>query len=54
MLDRVKDLAQAMFDYDSAAGHADPHLRHIAWNRENAVLALGAAASLAQMILAHP
>lgn len=54
ILDRLKDLAQAMFDYDSAASHADPHLRHIAWNRENAVLALGTAASLAQVILAHP
>jgi hypothetical protein len=54
ILDRIKDLVQAMFDYDSAASHADPHLRHITWNRENAVLALGAAASLAQVILAHP
>jgi len=54
ILDRLKDLAQAMFDYDSAASHADPHLRHITWNRENAVLALGTAASLAQVILAHP
>lgn len=51
MLDRLKDLAQAVFDYDSAASHADAHLRHIAWNRENAVLALGTAASLAQAIL---
>jgi hypothetical protein len=54
MLDRLRDLAQVMFDYDSAASHADAHLRHIAWNRENAVLALGTAASLAQVILAHP
>jgi hypothetical protein len=54
ILDRVKDLTQAVFDYDSAASHADPHLRNIAWNRENAVVALGTAASLAQMILAHP
>ena len=54
MLDRLKDLTQAMFDYDSAASHADAHLRHIAWNRENAVLALGTASSLAQAIFAHP
>jgi hypothetical protein len=54
MLDRLKDLTQAMFDYDSAASHPDPHLRHIAWNRENAVLALGTAVSLAQAIFAHP
>lgn len=54
MLDRLKDLVQAVFDYDSAASHADAHLRHIAWNRENAVLALGTAVSLAQVILAHP
>jgi hypothetical protein len=51
ILDRLKDLTQAMFDYDSAASHADPHLRSIAWNRENALLTLGATASLAQMIL---
>jgi hypothetical protein len=54
MLDRLRDLTQAMFDYDSAASHADAHLRLIAWNRENAVLALGTAASLAQAIFAHP
>jgi hypothetical protein len=54
ILDRLKDLVQAMFDYDSSASHPDPHLRGIAWNRENAVLALGTAASLAQMIFAHP
>ena len=47
------DLAQALFDHDSAASHADPHLRSIAWNREHAVLALGTAASLAQVIFAH-
>lgn len=54
MLDRLKDLAQAMFDYNSAASHADAQLRHIAWNRGNAMLAAGTAASLAQAILAHP
>lgn len=54
MLDRLKDLAQAMFDYDSAASHADAQLRHIAWNRGNAMLAMGTAASLAQAILACP
>jgi len=53
MLDRLKDLAQAMFDYGSAASHSDAHLRHIAWRRENAMLALGTATSLAQAILAH-
>jgi hypothetical protein len=30
MFDRLKDLTQAMFDYDSAASHPDPHLRNIA------------------------
>lgn len=51
ILDKMKDLAQALFAYDSAASHTDPHLRDIAWNRENAVLALGTAVSLAQLIL---
>ena len=53
ILDKMKDLAQALFAYDSAASHTDPHLRDIAWNRENAVLALGTAVSLAQLILAR-
>lgn len=53
ILDKVKDLAQALFSYDSAASHTDPHLRDIAWNRENAVLALGTAVSLAQLIFAR-
>lgn len=44
--------AGAVF-YDAAVGHTDPHLRDITWNTENAVLALGTAASLAQVILAH-
>jgi hypothetical protein len=34
------DLAQALFDYDSAGSHADPHLRDIVWRREDAILAL--------------
>jgi hypothetical protein len=42
----AKDLAQAMFSYDSAS-HTDPHLRDVAWSRENEVLALGTAVSLA-------
>jgi hypothetical protein len=54
ILDRLADLAQALFDHDSAASHPDPHLRSIAWNRESAVLALGTAASLAQVIFGHP
>ena len=53
ILDKMKDLAQALFAYDSAASHTDPHLRDIAWNRENAVLALGTAVSLAQLIFAR-
>jgi hypothetical protein len=53
ILDKMKDLAQALLAYDSAASHTDPHLRDIAWNRENAVLALGTAVSLAQLILAR-
>lgn len=53
ILDKMKDLAQALFSYDSAASHTDPHLRDIAWSRENAVLALGTAVSLAQLIFAR-
>jgi hypothetical protein len=53
ILDKMTELAQALFDYDSAASHTDPHLRDIAWRRENAVLALGTAASLAQLIFAR-
>jgi hypothetical protein len=53
ILDKMTDLAQALFSYDSAAAHIDPHLRDIAWRRENAVLALGTAASLAQLIFAR-
>jgi hypothetical protein len=53
ILDKTIDLAQALFDYDSAASHPDPHLRDIAWRRENAVLALGTATSLAQLIFAR-
>jgi hypothetical protein len=53
ILDKMTELAQALFNYDSAASHTDPHLRDIAWRRENAVLALGTAASLAQLIFAR-
>jgi len=53
ILDKMTDLAQALFSYDSAASHTDPHLRDIAWRRENAVLALGTATSLAQLIFAR-
>jgi hypothetical protein len=53
ILDKVRDLAQALFNYDSAAAHPDPHLRHITWTREHAVLALGTATSLAQLIFAR-
>ena len=53
ILDKVKDLAQALFAYDSAASHTDPHLRDITWSRENAVLALGTAVSLGQLIFAR-
>ena len=54
ILDRLADFVQALFDFDSAASHPDPHLREITWNRENAVLALGAAVSVAQAVFAHP
>jgi hypothetical protein len=50
ILDKMTKLAQALFSCGSAASHTDPHLRDIAWRRENAVLALGTAASLAQLI----
>ena len=53
ILDKMTELAQALFNYDSAASHTDPHLRDIAWRRENAVLALGTATSLAQLIFAR-
>lgn len=53
ILDKATEFAQALFSYDSAASHTDPHLRDIAWRRENAVLALGAATSLAQLIFAR-
>ena len=53
ILDKMTELVQALFSYDSAASHTDPHLRDIAWRRENAVLALGTAASLAQLIFAR-
>ena len=36
ILDKMTELAQALFSYDSAASHTDPHLRDIAWPRENA------------------
>ncbi|MBV9853833.1 MAG: hypothetical protein JOY82_04830 [Streptosporangiaceae bacterium] len=54
ILTKLGEFVQALFDHDSAASHPDEHLRDIAWNRENAVLALGAAASLAQLIFAYP
>jgi hypothetical protein len=53
ILAKLDEFVQALFDYDSAASHPDEHLRDIAWNRENAVLALGTTASLAQLIFAH-
>jgi hypothetical protein len=53
ILDKMTELAQVLFSYDSAASHTDPHLGDIAWRRENAVLALGTAASLAQLIFAR-
>lgn len=53
ILDKMTELAKALFNYDSAASHTDPHLRDIAWRRENAVLALGTATSLAQLIFAR-
>jgi len=53
ILDKTAELAQALYNYDSAASHTDPHLRDIVWTRENAVLALGTATSLAQLIFAR-
>ena len=54
ILAKLGEFTQALFDHDSAASHPDEHLRDIAWNRENAVLALGTAASLAQLIFSRP
>jgi hypothetical protein len=53
LLRKMTEPARALFSYDSAASHTDPHLRDIAWRRENAVLAFGVAASLAQLIFAR-
>jgi hypothetical protein len=53
ILDKTVELAQALFSYDSAACHTDPHLQDIARRRENAALALGAAPSPAQLIFAR-
>jgi hypothetical protein len=49
----MTELAQALFSYDSAASHTDPHLQDITWRRENAVLTLGTAAGPAQLIFAR-
>ncbi|HUC21718.1 MAG TPA: hypothetical protein VMA73_03355, partial [Streptosporangiaceae bacterium] len=54
ILTKLCEFTQALFDHDSAASHPDERLRDIAWNRENAVLALGTAASLVQLIFALP
>ena len=53
VLDATLALGDSLFAYESAGAHPDPHLRDIAWNRENAVLALGAATSVAQLIFAR-
>jgi hypothetical protein len=53
ILDRLAAFIHALFDYESAASHPDPHLRSIAWSRENAMLALGSTASVAQLIFAN-
>lgn len=53
ILDAVGGVAQALFAYGSAASHSDARLRDIVWNRENAVLALGTAASVAQLVFAR-
>ena len=34
--DKMTEFAKALFSYDSAGSHTDPHLRDIAWRRENA------------------
>jgi hypothetical protein len=41
ILDKARDLAQALFDYDSAGSHPDPHLRDVVWRREDAVTGAG-------------
>ena len=53
ILDKMTELAQTLFSYDSAASHIDAHLRDIAWRRENAVLALDSATSFAQLLFAR-
>jgi hypothetical protein len=53
ILDKMTELGQALFNCDLAASHTDPHLRNIAWRQENAMLALGTATSLAQLIFAR-
>ncbi len=53
ILDNLTSLADSLFAYGSASAHPDAHLRDIAWNREHAVLILGGAASVAQLIFAR-
>jgi hypothetical protein len=48
------ELVNALFSYDSAASHTNPHLRDAIWRRENAVLTLGTTRSLAQLIFTRP
>jgi hypothetical protein len=52
ILDALAGYVKALFDYDSAAAHSDPHLRAIAGRRENALLSLATAAAVAQRIMA--
>ena len=53
ILDGLLSVADSLFAYASASVHADPVLRDILWNRENAVLILGGTASVAQLIFAR-
>ena len=53
ILDNLISTADSLFAYGSAGAHPDPHLRDVTWNRENAVLILGGAVSLAQLIFAR-
>ena len=53
ILENLTSLADSLFAYGSEGAHPDAHLRDIAWNRESAVLILGGAASLAQLIFAR-
>jgi hypothetical protein len=51
ILDALAAYVQELFNYDSAAVHADAKLRPLVWERENALFALTSAAAAAQRVM---